>query len=363
MLRTTKPPVSSASDIAPAAARCGLRSSFGRTPSRPACPAPTRTYRSARCDVRPRRPRRRRPCSSRARPRSRRGSVCLASSMKPREKRRSDLRPRTEPSETKRAPNHLEGRVHAQGPLRIDPAAPVTSTRSEHAGSRSKQIVIVCPSLDHAAHVGRGGAIAPVLDPEGLVLRHVVGGVRSIRGARAQARRHREQVVAAFRDTRAPPGVGARGGERHLVPVLHRSLEERGHRAPRLGGVAELQSEIVEDDRKRAAGPLLLDLVGSDDARPRASPTAGCGSNRTASKLTIACGRPSSSTTKSSRVRPGTGWPFLSTTTTSTVISSTLDGNVGEGGWASAPDAARRPANPTADARAYRTLATIAALR
>jgi hypothetical protein len=70
----------------------------------------------------------------------------------------------------------------------------------------------------------------------------------------------------------------------------------------------------------------------------------------TASKLTIACGLPSSSTTKSSRVRPGTGWPFLSTTTTSTVISSIFDGNVAEGGWTGADDAATQPANAAASA-------------
>jgi hypothetical protein len=48
-----------------------------------------------------------------------------------------------------------------------------------------------------------------------------------------------------------------------------------------------------------------------------------------ASKLAMAWGAPSSVRMKSSLVRPGTGTPFLSVTTTSTVTCSTSDGKDG----------------------------------
>jgi len=103
--------------------------------------------------------------------------------------------------------------------------------------------------------------------------------------------------------------------------------------------------------------------VGSWLVETRGRSTTGAmdaGGTRIASKLSIACGWPSSSTVKSSRVRPSTGRPALSVTTTSTLTISTPVGNVvcgeGEGddwGRALAPAAAAR-ASATASARPVR---------
>jgi hypothetical protein len=56
----------------------------------------------------------------------------------------------------------------------------------------------------------------------------------------------------------------------------------------------------------------------------------------TGSKAVIVCGRPSSFTTKSARVRPGTGFPSRSSTTASTVTISACAGDWG-GVWPDQP--------------------------
>jgi hypothetical protein len=73
---------------------------------------------------------------------------------------------------------------------------------------------------------------------------------------------------------------------------------------------------------------------------------AGDAVNRIESKVAMGRTFPSSVTVKSSLVRPGTGFPALSLTTTSTVTSSTPRGNVGVGraaggSWAKREDETR----------------------
>ena len=70
-------------------------------------------------------------------------------------------------------------------------------------------------------------------------------------------------------------------------------------------------------------------------------------------KVEMACGRPSSVTVKSSRVRPRTIWPFLSRTTTLTSTRSTPDWNVGRR-WASGGLLDRRRQSDAAASRGRR---------
>jgi hypothetical protein len=78
---------------------------------------------------------------------------------------------------------------------------------------------------------------------------------------------------------------------------------------------------------RRVAGTTLVETTGR-----RTSAAFGTSGTTTASKLVRVWGTPSSLTTKSSRVRPETGCPFLSRITTSTVTASTRDAKVGA--WA-----------------------------
>ena len=76
-----------------------------------------------------------------------------------------------------------------------------------------------------------------------------------------------------------------------------------------------------------AAGPVLVETGGGAD-----SAAGVAGASWTASKVATLCGAPSSSTLKSDLLRPVTGTPCLSVTTTSTTTCSTSDVKVGSGG-------------------------------
>ena len=95
---------------------------------------------------------------------------------------------------------------------------------------------------------------------------------------------------------------------------------------------------------RRVGGPATFVATRAVDGLV-AAPVSGAVSAgtrpRTASKAVTACGRPSSRTTKSSRVSPATGLPSRSSATTSTVTSSAAVGNRGGGSCARAGVAVR----------------------
>jgi len=81
--------------------------------------------------------------------------------------------------------------------------------------------------------------------------------------AAPDARGHGQEVLSAFGKVRAPPAVAARRGQGDLVAVAHGAAQEHGHGVARGDRVGVRHAEIVEHDRKRAAG-----------RRPAAVPTA-----------------------------------------------------------------------------------------
>src|SRR5688572_21470078 len=80
---------------------------------------------------------------------------------------------------------------------------------------------------------------------------------------------------------------------------------------------------------RRAAGATLVETAARGTGP---GVDLGASGSTTASKVVMVWGAPSSLTRKSSLVRPDTGWPFLSRTTTSTVTASIWDGKAGA--WA-----------------------------
>ena len=129
----------------------------------------------------------------------------------------------------------------------------------------------------------------------------------------------------------APRARSAWVGERWMSSNTTAKLRPR-----RLSGTT-----FVETTVRRCGAPAWLGTSGTT----------------TDSKLVSACSTPFSETTKSSRVRPRTAWPFLSTTATSTVTSSTCVSNVGwgagGGAWAAWGAAPRRTRPRTGRARLF----------
>ena len=84
---------------------------------------------------------------------------------------------------------------------------------------------------------------------------------------------------------------------------------------------------------RRVGGPATFVATRASDGDERTvSGDSSPGTTAsTASNAAIACGRPSSFTTKSSRVRPETGLPSGPRTTTSTVTSSACAAKRGGG--------------------------------
>ena len=112
------------------------------------------------------------------------------------------------------------------------------------------------------------------------------------------------------------------------------SRTERSRKDTRAARATSVRSGAMRTSSTRIekARPLPRPGAGSFVATAGGSTGASGGSRTNGSKVAISWARPSSFTTKSSLVRPGTGRPSLSTTTASTVISSTWDGNVGSFG-------------------------------
>ena len=94
----------------------------------------------------------------------------------------------------------------------------------------------------------------------------------------------------------------------------------------------------------RAAAPSFVPMRGEAGLSAAGSEP----STSRASKPTIVWGRPSSRMVKSSRVRPRTGAPDLSRTTTSTVMAETWAGNDGGSGVGSWPPGAPASGKPAA---------------
>ncbi len=94
------------------------------------------------------------------------------------------------------------------------------------------------------------------------------------------------------------------------------------------GHTLRRDAEVVEDDSRTRGRPRGARWWRRRPGRRPGPPRARRATSK-ASKLTMSRRRPSSFTTKSSSVRPGTGRPSRSRTTASTVISSTPEGKVG----------------------------------
>ena len=167
-----------------------------------------------------------------------------------------------------------------------------------------------------------------------------------------EALQDRDEGVPALRHAGRPPGPARARHEGHHVPLPDPALEEGGHRAPGALRLADGEVDVVEHHHEGAAAAAVRDHVGGDRAGAGPAPPRTPGGPRapaTASKLVRACGTPFSLTRKSSRVSPRTGCPFLSTTATSTVTSSTSVWKVGWaaggggacGSWGEAPRRAR----------------------
>ena len=135
----------------------------------------------------------------------------------------------------------------------------------------------------------------------------------------------------AIRESR-PSGIravhqaaAAGGDQRHHVADADAILEEGGDGAAGALGLHRREMDVVEHDGEGAPARLSATVFveTATRCRRRLRGRRGTSGTSTASKLASACGTSFSVTTKSSRLRPRTGWPFLSTTATSTVTSST----------------------------------------
>ena len=205
-------------------------------------------------------------------------------------------------------------------------------------------------------HVAADLPVAEDPDALRLVGAHPVRAVgREL--ARLHLSEERPHSVPAGHHRGGPPDVAGRGGEGDQVALTHRRLQEAADGGLRILRLARLEVEIVEDEAEPAApgaGRSARTLVDTT-VRPGGA-AVGCSGSSIASNVASTWGAPSSVRAKSPRVRPPTGRPFESVTTTSTVTISTRAGNLGTSaccwGWAARAGVATTATSKHADRRA-----------
>jgi hypothetical protein len=221
---------------------------------------------------------------------------------------------------------------------RLRQAAPhVDVARVARRLARELRVAPDLAARDEAPHhlIGHD-RVALLVDPHRLPGRHRVLDALE-HALAAQPLEHLLQRPRPVGHSRRPARPLGRADERDDVARGGAAVEKGGDggaRPDRLGG-SEVQ--LVEDDHEAGGLPPGGHEIGRGAQLVRAvSGTPGPAGRWTASKLAISCGVPSSVTVKSSRLRPTTGAPLLSVTTTSTVTSSVWAGKVGRcasGAW------------------------------
>ncbi len=219
------------------------------------------------------------------------------------------------------------------------------------------------------AESGRSGCSEPCAGPVCWVL--IQNASYSVMRSRAldSTARPRTRLITARRSSR-PSGTRALHQASPLVlPSVTRSpsCTERSRNEATAWRVSSVRTGVMRRSSTMTANARpVFRAAASFVATAEGSPASSGSPATNDSNFAISWARPSSVSTKSSRVRPGTGRPCASSTTASIVITSTPDGKEGGAGSWRAPAAGstrEAPGAPPRERRAMKGTAVLAIIR
>ena len=262
---------------------------------------------------------------------TRREGSSPASWGKPSVKSSTALRPRPRPSLSMAAWTAASDALRSSRCLGVQGLGVRPHDRRAVAGTLVASPLQPVASFDPLACPG----VVVLDDAQRLVLGHELRP--DVPGPAPEPRHEGPEILPVLHQRARPARAGAGGEDRDAVPLAEGLVQEALDRGSGLDGAPRREMDVVRHDEEARSLGRRREVRGDTRGgrRSRGSEHRGRPAGRPAgtmpSKAAISWGTPPSRTTKSSRVRPGTGCPWESTTTASTVISSTRLGNTG--GW------------------------------